>query len=179
MTAPGWYPDPSGNGGQRYWDGINWSTAVPPKRNNTGLIVAICVGVPLLLMGGCMAVGAVMSIGHDSHKSAPSSTVTVTRQPPSWGKSAADGIGSIDGIPNSKRAELIVGALAKQGWSIGTADDVLMIGLATCVSLREGETPGTVTAGIQEVHPQLGSEGASFLYGALTYAYCPEFNPLR
>lgn len=23
--GPGWYPDPSGNGGQRYWDGAKWS----------------------------------------------------------------------------------------------------------------------------------------------------------
>ena len=32
---PGWYPDPSGTGGQRYWDGLAWTehlaaAAVPP-----------------------------------------------------------------------------------------------------------------------------------------------------
>jgi hypothetical protein len=33
MTAPapaGWYPDPSGASGQRWWDGAAWSTAVSP-----------------------------------------------------------------------------------------------------------------------------------------------------
>lgn len=25
--APGWYPDPSGNGGQRWWDGTAWADA--------------------------------------------------------------------------------------------------------------------------------------------------------
>jgi Protein of unknown function (DUF2510) len=32
MTAPGWYPDPSGIPGQRYWDGIAWTDArtTPP-----------------------------------------------------------------------------------------------------------------------------------------------------
>jgi hypothetical protein len=32
MTAPGWYPDPSGAPGQRYWDGVAWTDArlAPP-----------------------------------------------------------------------------------------------------------------------------------------------------
>ncbi len=25
QTPPGWYPDPMGGGGERYWDGIAWS----------------------------------------------------------------------------------------------------------------------------------------------------------
>jgi len=33
MTSPqpaaGWYPDPSGGPGQRYWDGSQWSEAAP------------------------------------------------------------------------------------------------------------------------------------------------------
>jgi hypothetical protein len=28
--APGWYPDPNGSGGQRWWDGSNWSDHVAP-----------------------------------------------------------------------------------------------------------------------------------------------------
>ncbi|WNG89547.1 DUF2510 domain-containing protein [Mycobacterium sp. ITM-2016-00317] len=30
MSAPGWYPDPSGNGGQRYFDGTAWGPTAPP-----------------------------------------------------------------------------------------------------------------------------------------------------
>ncbi len=29
-TPPGWYPDPSGATGQRYWDGTNWTETPPP-----------------------------------------------------------------------------------------------------------------------------------------------------
>lgn len=28
MSAPGWYPDPRGGGGRRYWDGVRWSDHV-------------------------------------------------------------------------------------------------------------------------------------------------------
>jgi uncharacterized RDD family membrane protein YckC len=31
-TPPGWYPDPQGGGGQRYWDGQQWTDqAAPPQ----------------------------------------------------------------------------------------------------------------------------------------------------
>lgn len=30
MGAPGWYPDPNGGGGQRYFDGTNWGPTAPP-----------------------------------------------------------------------------------------------------------------------------------------------------
>lgn len=29
-TPPGWYPDPSGTGQQRYWDGTTWTAHVHP-----------------------------------------------------------------------------------------------------------------------------------------------------
>jgi uncharacterized RDD family membrane protein YckC len=32
LPPPGWYPDPSANAGQRYWDGTAWGAAVPPPQ---------------------------------------------------------------------------------------------------------------------------------------------------
>lgn len=34
--APGWYPDPNGSGGQRWWDGANWSDHVAPGAGQAG-----------------------------------------------------------------------------------------------------------------------------------------------
>ena len=32
----GWYPDPAGSGGQRYWDGSNWSQVTRPANTRPG-----------------------------------------------------------------------------------------------------------------------------------------------
>jgi hypothetical protein len=52
--AAGWYPDPSGADGQRYFDGANWTdlraVAQVRKRTRWPWVVA---GVALLLLGGC------------------------------------------------------------------------------------------------------------------------------
>jgi uncharacterized RDD family membrane protein YckC len=31
-TPPGWYPDPHGGAGQRYWDGLQWTDHVAPAQ---------------------------------------------------------------------------------------------------------------------------------------------------
>lgn len=31
LPAAGWYPDPMGSGGVRYWDGQRWTESVTPK----------------------------------------------------------------------------------------------------------------------------------------------------
>lgn len=50
--TPGWYPDPSGAPGSRYWDGSAW--APPPSArqpNRRGwLIAAVCALVLILLL---------------------------------------------------------------------------------------------------------------------------------
>ncbi|MFN8089646.1 MAG: DUF2510 domain-containing protein [Mycobacterium sp.] len=72
MTAPGWYPDPLGGQGARYWDGTRWEGATdspPPAATEefpeaptepakprrlwplwTGLIVAVCVAAGSLAL---------------------------------------------------------------------------------------------------------------------------------
>jgi hypothetical protein len=93
---PGWYPDPAGGVGRRYWDGTAWSAVAPgmtasqpthgtppvggipapailaPKPGmSKGRKIALGVG------GGILALAAIGSIG-DSNKSSSSSSKTVT-----------------------------------------------------------------------------------------------------
>ena len=34
QPAAGWYPDPSGGSGQRYFDGVNWGPSAPPPASS-------------------------------------------------------------------------------------------------------------------------------------------------
>lgn len=63
MTTPspaGWYPDPDGNGGQRYFDGYQWTQhrnlpVTGPPRQSRGKVLAIVGGiVALLVIGVCI-----------------------------------------------------------------------------------------------------------------------------
>ncbi|AIM40980.1 hypothetical protein PBI_SQUIRTY_33 [Mycobacterium phage Squirty] len=73
---PGWYPDPAGSGGQRYWDGQRWTEHYAPRAvaaqiadrrftvNYGFALLAFfsllaTVGLPLLAMAG----GAGASVG--------------------------------------------------------------------------------------------------------------------
>lgn len=73
MTAinppPGWYPDPAGSGGVRYWDGRGWTPAVQPgatppppaprsRPPGLGLIAALVVVGALVVLALWQVVGA-------------------------------------------------------------------------------------------------------------------------
>lgn len=75
-AAPGWYPDPSGGGGQRYWDGAAWHDAVPvrpgvptagkpPRKVSTrALLIAAAVFVAIVVIGN------VIENRHEDNKAA-------------------------------------------------------------------------------------------------------------
>lgn len=101
---PGWYPNPSGAPGQRYWDGHKWTDVPPPPivppraRSNTSplKVLAIIGAVVFALVGGCAACAAL--IGHDisSDLSSTTTTTTTTRSsevPPSTVAAPPPGIG--------------------------------------------------------------------------------------
>lgn len=50
-TPPaGWYPDPSGAPGQRYFDGQQWTHHVPPAPPQPAIVINNTVGAPLPLV---------------------------------------------------------------------------------------------------------------------------------
>jgi hypothetical protein len=52
--APGWYPDPSGQSGQKYWDGQAWTEPTgTPKKSNRNVIVVISV-IAAILVGAAV-----------------------------------------------------------------------------------------------------------------------------
>lgn len=63
MASAGWYPDPSGQPAQRYWDGAAWSEHVRPATDWTALPQgrAARVNAPCLVLVGLGAVLLVLS----------------------------------------------------------------------------------------------------------------------
>lgn len=92
MTAPGWYPDPSGDGTQRYWDGNAWGPLAPPPPPTAPLTQGQPAGVqvpvlpplppkksgrlkPLLIIGSLLfAIFLVRPLFLDSKTESPSSS---------------------------------------------------------------------------------------------------------
>lgn len=56
LPQPGWYPDPAGGGGQRYWDGLQWGPTKPPPRRPIDINwqwIAL-IAVLILCPGSCL-----------------------------------------------------------------------------------------------------------------------------
>lgn len=78
---PGWYPDPSGAPGQRYWDGQTWSAAMAPpvgtppaKKSSAGKVV-------LIVAASVVGIGVLASIG-SSGESPPTGSSAETSSSP-------------------------------------------------------------------------------------------------
>jgi hypothetical protein len=73
---PGWYPDPSGAPGHRYWDGSAWthfeSRHIEPERNRPKLVA------PLLVVAAVLAVVLSSMSGDDSDEDSASTSSSTT-----------------------------------------------------------------------------------------------------
>jgi hypothetical protein len=84
---PGWYPDPSGAPGQRYFDGARWTEhrSFTPQKSHTGKTALwVTLAVVVLFFGGCatlIAIGANVKKHDAVTVSTPSATATATAAP--------------------------------------------------------------------------------------------------
>jgi hypothetical protein len=96
MTAPGWYPDPSGDGTQRYWDGNAWGPVAPPPaappqptppaappvvviKKKRSMLSLLVLGGVALLAGSCI-VSAIGGTGSKKSSTGSSTSSTPTTQ---------------------------------------------------------------------------------------------------
>ena len=87
---PGWYPDPSGAPGGRYWDGRQWGPAAPsppppppPKKNSNAFRIIGIIGAVFV---GLIIVGSIGS--HDKKQATPLVSAPATPGMPSISVSA-------------------------------------------------------------------------------------------
>lgn len=98
MANAGWYPDPDGTGGQRYFDGTNWGpvappsagapadtplTAAAPRKNGQGRkVAALVVGALVLMFAFAQCSGNDDDNKSDSKSSSSSTARTTYSAPP-------------------------------------------------------------------------------------------------
>jgi hypothetical protein len=87
---PGWYPDPAGGWGQRYWDGTAWGPVAPPPqpppaRRSSGVLpgflagispALLIIGLPLVCCGGCGVLAMIGGLSHHDTSNSSQSTST-------------------------------------------------------------------------------------------------------
>ncbi|KQU30364.1 hypothetical protein ASG69_04720 [Rhodococcus sp. Leaf225] len=95
MTTPnpGWYsdPNPANAGGQRYWDGGQWTNQAtpstspgagapqPPAGGNRGLRIFLAIAAGIVLLAG---IGSLLGLGQEDDEGEEAAAVTTTRSAP-------------------------------------------------------------------------------------------------
>jgi len=163
MTTPaGWYPDPSGVPGLRYWDGYQWTAVAPSPQPVAPYPVAakkstfpswiIVVGV-LVIVGLLYAYGA--QLDSQEKKSASGSTYTSTPT-----------------TPEDKYFDW----LQKYDFNVTSdnRDTLLTAGRSICVDLRSGVDPEREARTIYRAVPEATDKKAGLLVTAAQMGLCPD-----
>jgi len=116
MTAPwsppGWYPNPDGGGGRRYWDGYQRTVTMPPAaRANSGMStkqkwwIAGAVAAPVLLVAVVGTIGQVT----DGTKYDVAATQSGSQSAAPMGSTVSDGKFSfrVTGVTRSTQGSLL------------------------------------------------------------------------
>lgn len=111
--APGWYPDPGGTGGQRYWDGQQW-TAYAPRQQ--GVSAGWSRRTQISVVAGVAAAGLIVALfASFSSASGPSESYE-------WGQKAGNSAVSL------VQAGMDLGVACDSSLSMGAmwADDPIL-----------------------------------------------------
>lgn len=77
-AAPGWYPDPSGGPGRKYWDGAAWHDAVPAQPKPTRQISTKALLIAAAVFIAVVVVGNILETRHEENKQASKAPTTRT-----------------------------------------------------------------------------------------------------
>ena len=81
----GWYPDPGGSNGQRYWDGAGWtmqSRPTPTKHDSPRWVWAAAAAVGLIALVIGVVVARVIASDDNQQRSLPTAPARVPAPPP-------------------------------------------------------------------------------------------------
>ncbi|MDZ4267055.1 MAG: DUF4352 domain-containing protein [Mycobacterium sp.] len=95
MTEPGWYADPSGAPGQRYFDGSQWTDRAPedqpPKKSKKRWVLVGGVLALIVFFGGCGAILISRDTQEDEDSQRPAATAQADPTVAPAGSAARDG----------------------------------------------------------------------------------------
>jgi hypothetical protein len=169
MTAPlppGWYPDPSGAPGQRYWDGYAWHNAIParpgpvaPKTPTNWKALGIMAGALVALIMVASIIGGLTGGGENDKNT----SATTTQQHRT----------------DEELAFLVALNLSKDAPQFDVDDeDAVRLGHTVCLYLDQPDAsiPSAIF-GLKDYRPEFSSEQAAFFVGTAVAQLCPEHKP--
>jgi hypothetical protein len=95
----GWYPDPSGAQGKRYWDGNTWSDAIPGAAKSSGGVnwpIVIIISVVVLGLGAACIAGINNVAKHEDGSTYPADWQCIDPTPKKDGACRVSGGGVLD-----------------------------------------------------------------------------------
>jgi hypothetical protein len=169
---PGWYPNPSGQPGQRYWDGYAWHDAVParpgpvaPKPPTNWKALGIIAGAVAALIVVASIIGGLQGGGRDS-TAPPGSLVIPSASLTLSGKELQD----------AEFMALLIKWANRDGYPVGDRDTLIAAGAAACASMDRGETLISASADLMHSFGLPGKQ-AGAVGTAAVEVYCPEHTP--
>lgn len=196
MTQPGWYPDPSGGDGKRYWDGHQWSAvAVPPPEPPKPSRVSKRDRILLTALLGVVAVIGVFTFSFktvDEDKKADSPRSSTTESTSIFGTAGEAPPATVESPPSTpdktaltdmlspselKDAQFMAVILAND-IPFDDREDILATGQGVCLYLDvEGKTTASLLVQLMKENPDMTPEQIGTLARAAMDVWCPERVP--